>query len=78
MTTENSHERVRERLGALLGAALPETEVIKLLIELLNAGGGVSLELDELRLKLVRREGHFALKDGRGHSSLPPRSSRLR
>ena len=38
--------------------------------------GGVSLELDELRVKLVRREGHFALKDGRTHSTLPPRTGR--
>jgi hypothetical protein len=75
--TEVSPERVREKLGALTGH-LSDGEVIKLLTELLAVGGGVSLEIDELRVKLIRREGHFALKDGRTHSSLPPRSSRPR
>ena len=75
--TEVSPERVREKLGALTGH-LSESEVIKLLTELLAVGGGVSLEIDELRVKLIRREGHFALKDARTHSSLPPRSSRPR
>lgn len=74
---EVSPERVREKLVALTGQ-LSEGDVIKLLTELLAVGGGVSLEIDELRVKLIRREGHFALKDGRTHSSLPPRSGRPR
>lgn len=57
---------------------MSEADVIKLLTELISCGGGVSLELDELRIKLIRREGHFALKDARVHSSLPPRTSRPR
>ncbi len=72
--TEASSERVREKLGALGSTQLSEADVIKLLTELINCGGGVSLELDELRVKLIRREGHFALKDGRSHSSFPPRT----
>lgn len=76
--TEVSAERVREKLGALGSTQLSEADVIKLLTELINCGGGVSLELDELRVKLIRREGHFALKDGRSHSSLPPRTNRPR
>jgi hypothetical protein len=74
--TEVSAERLRERLSALGNSQLSEADVIKLLTELINCGGGVSLELDELRVKLIRREGHFALKDGRPHSSLPPRTVR--
>jgi hypothetical protein len=74
--TEVSPERLRERLSALGSSQLSEADVIKLLTELINCGGGVSLELDELRVKLIRREGHFALKDGRPHSSLPPRTVR--
>lgn len=74
--SEDSAERLRERLSALGSSQLSEADVIKLLTELINCGGGVSLELDELRLKLIRREGHFALKEGRGHSSLPPRTAR--
>ena len=76
--TEVSAERVREKLGSLGSTQLSEADVIKLLTELINCGGGVSLELDELRVKLIRREGHFALKDGRSHSSLPPRTNRTR
>jgi len=74
--SELSSDRVRERLLSLMNAHVSESDVIKLLIELIGCGGGVSLELDELRIKLVRREGHFALKDGRVHSSFPPRSVR--
>ena len=74
--TDVSVERVRERLSAIGSSQLSEADVIKLLTELINCGGGVSLELDELRVKLVRREGHFALKDGRTHSTLPPRTVR--
>jgi hypothetical protein len=74
-----SPDRLRERLTAMsaIGSAqLSEADVIKLLTELINCGGGVSLELDELRVKLIRREGHFALKDARTHSTAPPRSMR--
>ncbi|HKU45026.1 MAG TPA: hypothetical protein VJR89_42995 [Polyangiales bacterium] len=76
--SEVSPERVRERLLTLTGAQLSEVDVIKLLTELINCGGGVTLDLDELRIKLIRREGHFALKDGRLHSSFPPRTVRPR
>jgi hypothetical protein len=76
--SEDSAERLREKLAGLQNAQLSEAEVIKLLTDLISCGGGVSLELDELRMKLIRREGHFALKDGRLHSSLPPRTSRSR
>ena len=76
--TEVSPDRVRERLGTLSGNPLSEADVIKLLTELLKCGGGVSLELDELRVKLVRREGHFLIKDGRIHSTNPPRVQRSR
>jgi hypothetical protein len=74
--SEVSPERLRERLSALGSAQLSEADVIKLLTELISCGGGVSLELDELRVKLIRREGHFALKDGRTHSTFPPRTVR--
>lgn len=76
--SEDSAERLRERLSGRENAQLSEADVIKLLTELISCGGGVSLELDELRIKLIRREGHFALKDARVHSSLPPRTSRPR
>jgi hypothetical protein len=73
-----SSEKLRERLLALAGAPLPEVDVIKLLGELISCGGGVTLELDEVRLKLIRREGRFMLKkeDQRRSSTVPPRGSR--
>lgn len=75
--TDVSPDRLRERLGALAGNVLSEADVIKLLTELLNCGGGVSLELDAMHVKLVRREGHFVLKDSR-FSTNPPRVQRSR
>jgi hypothetical protein len=76
--SEEASERVLERLHALAGTHLSEAEVVKLLTELINCGGGVDLELDELRMKLIRRDGHFVLKDARPHSSFPPRAGRSR
>lgn len=76
--TDVSPDRVRERLGALAGSPLSEADVIKLLTEWLNCGGSVNLELDQLHVKLVRREGHFMIKDSRIHSTNPPRMQRTR
>lgn len=72
--SEASEARLREALVSH-HSALSDADVIKLLIEVINCGGGVSLEFDELRFKLIRREGHFALKDARLHSNPPPRTS---
>jgi hypothetical protein len=74
----DSPDRVRERLGALSNTQISEADLIKLVTDLLNAGGGVSLEIDEIRVKVVRREGHFVIKDGRIHSTVPPRIQRGR
>lgn len=73
-----SPELLRDKLLALLGTQVTDAEVAKVLLELLNCGGGVTLELDDLRMKLVRREGRFILKkdDPRRISSLPPRDRR--
>lgn len=73
-----SPELVRDKLLGLLGAQITEPDVPKLLLELLSCGGGVTLELDDLRVKLVRREGRFSLKkeDSRRASSMPPRERR--
>lgn len=75
--TEVSAELLRDKLLALAGAHVSETDVSKLLTELLNCGGGVTLELDDVRLKLVRRDGRFTFKkdESRRASSLPPHSS---
>jgi len=73
-----SPELLRDKLLALLGAQVTDADVAKLLLELLNCGGGVTMELDDLRVKLVRREGRYSLKkdDPRRTSSLPPRDRR--
>jgi hypothetical protein len=78
--TEVSSELLRDKLLALAGAQVSEAEVSRLLAELLSCGGGVTLELDDLRLKLVRREGRFTFKkeESRRASSFPPKNSGLR
>jgi hypothetical protein len=75
--TDVSNEKLRERLLAIAGAQLPDLDVVKLLADLIGCGGGVTLELDDMRLKLIRRESRFILKkEDRRSSSMPPRSSR--
>jgi hypothetical protein len=72
-----SSELLRERIMGLMSGQLTDAEVLKLVSDLINCGGGVTLELDEVRIKLIRREGRFVLKDmRRPSSSMPPRSSR--
>jgi len=73
-----SSEHLRDRLLAHVGSQVSEADVCRLLVELLSCGGGVTLDLDELRLKLIRRDGRFSLKkeDTRRASSMPPRDRR--
>lgn len=72
---------LRERLQALPGISLSDEDVLKLLTELIAAGGGVTLDIDDGRWKLIRRDGRFVLKkdDTRVRpSTMPPRPGRSR
>jgi hypothetical protein len=73
---EVSSELLRDKLLAIIGSQLQDQEVIKLVSDLLSCGGGVTLELDDIRLKLIRREGRFGIKkeDSRRTSTVPPRT----
>jgi hypothetical protein len=73
-----SAELIRDKLLALLGTQITDPDAGKLLLEVLNCGGGVTVEIDDLRLKLVRRDGRYSLKkdDPRRISSMPPRDRR--
>jgi hypothetical protein len=76
---EVSTELLRERLLALANVQLGDAEIIKLLSDLVSCGGSVTLELNEVRVKLIRREGRFSIKkdDLRPRvSSIPPRTER--
>ena len=74
----DSIEILRERLQALSGNPIADADLLRLLVELAAAGGGVSLELDEGRWKLIRRDGRFVLKKDESRarpSTMPPRYS---
>ena len=73
-----SPELIRDKLLALLGTQITDTDAGKLLLEVLRCGGGVTLELEDMRWKLVRRDGRYSLKkdDARRASSIPPRDRR--
>jgi hypothetical protein len=76
---EVSTELLREKLLALAGVQLSDSEIIKLLSDLVSCGGGVTLELNEVRVKLIRREGRFSIKKEELRprlSSMPPRTER--
>ena len=72
-----SIDSVRSKLSGLAGAPLEDDEVIALLNEVINGGGGVQIEIDEAtRYKLIRRDGKFMVSKDAGRSrtsSLPPR-----
>lgn len=71
------NETLRAKLLGLSGVPIESDAVIQLLAEVVGAGGGVHVEVDDgARFKLIRREGKFVLtKDAsRGRpSSMPPR-----
>lgn len=71
---EVSNEQLRDKLLALVGAQVTEADVTKLLAELLSCGGAVTLEIDDVRMKLIRREGRLSFKreDARRVSTMPP------
>ena len=75
---DSTIEILREKLSALAGSPITDVDVVKLLHEIVASGGGISMELDEGRWKLLRRDGRFVLKkdDGRARpSTIPPRGS---
>jgi hypothetical protein len=72
---ESDIENVRGKLSGLAGTQLADADIVALLAEVVSGGGGVVIEIDDARYKLIRRDGRFVLtKDARNRlSSVPPR-----
>jgi|GraSoiStandDraft_4_1057263.scaffolds.fasta_scaffold515709_1 hypothetical protein len=72
---ESDIDNVRSKLSGLAGTQLADDDIVALLAEVVSGGGGVVIEIDDVRYKLIRREGRFVLtKDTRARlSSVPPR-----
>ena len=70
-------DSLRSKLLGLSGAQLESDQVVDLLAEVIGAGGGVHVEVDDgARYKLIRRDGRFVLtKDPTRNrpSTVPPR-----
>jgi hypothetical protein len=78
LLSDDAIELLRERLHALTGNPIADADVARLLTDVVAAGGGVTLEVDDGRWKLIRRDGRFVLKkeDSRARpSTMPPRPS---
>lgn len=64
---------LRDRLNGLVGVQMDADEVAKLLGDVISEGGGVTIETDDGRYRLVRREGKYELKKSDlRRSSFPP------
>jgi hypothetical protein len=71
---EDEFTTLRAKLMSLMGTSMDSAHVTELLTEVLRAGGGVRMELDDARFTLIRREGRFVLKkDDHRPSTMPPR-----
>lgn len=72
--SEDAPDNLRAKLMALAGVPLEDEVVPTLLLEVVNEGGGVTLDIDAARFKLLRRDGKFLLKkeDPRSQSTIPP------
>lgn len=74
---EGGLENLRAKLLSLSGVPIDSDAVLALLAEIVNAGGGVHVEVDDgNRFKLIRREGKFVITKDTSRSrasSMPPR-----
>ena len=71
---EDIASRMRSKLAGVAGTHLDEGDVVKLLNQTIQAGGGVRLEIDDEHFRLVRRDGKLViLKDDHRSSTVPPR-----
>lgn len=52
---------LRDRLNAARASRLTEPELSQLLLEIIRAGGGVTLDVDGSHYKIFRREGHYSI-----------------
>lgn len=71
---EDTPDNLRTKLLALAGVPLTDEIVPGLLLEVVSEGGGVTLDVENMRFKLLRRDGKFLLKkeDPRSQSTIPP------
>ena len=72
--SEDAPDNLRAKLMALAGVPLDDEIVPTLLLDVLSEGGGVTLDIDNVRFKLLRRDGRFVVKkdDPRSQSTVPP------
>lgn len=72
--TEDDPSALQGKLAALAGAPLADADVAPLLAEAVHAGAGVTLDVDGVRFRLLRRDGKFVIKkdDPRSPSTMPP------
>lgn len=63
--------QIRDRLNGLVTGHVNDLDLLHLLEDTIDAGGGVLIEADGSRYRLVRREGRFEIRKI-GGSTLPP------
>ena len=78
--SEADPNALQGKLAALAGQSIADGDVPALLQEVVAEGGGVTLDVDHVRFKLLRRDGKFVLKreDPRSPSTMPPPLRRKR
>lgn len=62
------------KLSSLAGQPIADEDVAAVLRDVVAEGGGISIDVDHVRFKLLRRDGKFVLKkeDPRSQSTIPP------
>jgi len=71
---EDEFSTLRAKLMAVIGTSLDAAQLADLVGDVLKAGGGVRMELDDARFTVIRREGRFVVKkDDHRPSTMPPR-----
>jgi hypothetical protein len=71
---EDEFSTLRARLMSVIGTSLDAATLADLVENVLKAGGGVRMEMDDVRFTVIRREGRFVVKkDDHRPSTMPPR-----
>lgn len=68
---------LRNRLNGVAGTALTDDEMLELVKHVVQKGGGVRFEVDEVSYQLIRRDGRFIVRregaSSRPSTTPPPR-----
>lgn len=63
---------LRDRLAGLRSVHLDDLELTELLTQIIDAGGGITIDIETARYRIIRRDNAFVVKPADRSSTHPP------